>query len=83
MASLIRSENKIVIPTAAIIYLIAVIIVTVQHLGKLSFGILGGYLMDYCYCWCCIFCFMGTSTTFWMIDKISISLKFKWEEVKM
>jgi len=41
MASLIRSENKIVIPTAAIIYLIAVIMVTVQHLEKLSFGILG------------------------------------------
>jgi len=79
MASLIRSENKIVIPTAAIIYLIAVIIVTVQHLEKLSFGILGGYLMDYCYCWCCIFCFMGI----WMIDKISTSLKIKWEEVKM
>lgn len=41
MVSVIHNENKVIIPTLGIIFLISVAIVAVQHFAKISFGFLG------------------------------------------
>ena len=41
MVDIIHSENKILLPLTGIIFIIAVIIVSIQHFAKVDFGLLG------------------------------------------
>ncbi|MEM5793238.1 MAG: hypothetical protein QXY45_02675 [Candidatus Aenigmatarchaeota archaeon] len=41
MSSVIHNENKIIIPVLGVIFLVAVVIVSIQHFLNVGFGILG------------------------------------------
>ena len=41
MVDIIHSENKILLPLTGIIFIVAVIIVSIQHFAKVDFGPLG------------------------------------------